>query len=109
MKILDGGHISELEKYLKPSSKKSEIGRKETPYVKGTENVEDASRGSDSVSLSERAKGISEAGRVMKNSPDIREDKVAEIKNRIDSGNYDVSGEEIAAKILKASIMDKII
>ena len=36
----------------------------------------------------------------VKNAPDIRMDKVNEISAKIERGEYNVSGEDIAAKIL---------
>jgi anti-sigma28 factor (negative regulator of flagellin synthesis) len=39
-------------------------------------------------------------------TPDVRADKVAELKARIQSGNYDFSGESIAQAILSGRNQD---
>ncbi|NTW07812.1 MAG: flagellar biosynthesis anti-sigma factor FlgM, partial [Syntrophaceae bacterium] len=38
--------------------------------------------------------------------PDIREEKIQEIKKQIDNGEYNVSGEKIAGKMVGESIVD---
>jgi len=38
--------------------------------------------------------------------PDVREDKVQDLKSRIEQGTYNVSGEKIVDKMLGESIID---
>lgn len=54
----------------------------------------------DKFEISQSAKDYQVAKSAVKNSPDIREDKVAEIKNAIASGTYNVSAAEIADNII---------
>ena len=61
----------------------------------------------DSVTISERGKEFQTALKAVMNTPDIREDKVNRIKNDIDSGNYNVSAEEIASKMVDNYIAKK--
>lgn len=56
---------------------------------------------SDKVEISEFGKVLQTAKQAVKNSSDIREDKVADIKSRIDNGTYEVSGESFADKLLQ--------
>lgn len=56
----------------------------------------------DQVSFSTLGKDMQTAKTALSAAPDIREDKVAELKAKIASGNYDVSGESFADKILAA-------
>jgi len=42
------------------------------------------------------------------NIPDIRADKVEELKNAINSGTYEVKGSEVAGKIIKEALIDKL-
>ena len=54
----------------------------------------------DIVALSEQAKEYQVAARALKAVPDVRQDKVNEIQSKIESGNYNVSSKDIAAKLL---------
>lgn len=56
----------------------------------------------DQVSFSSAGKDMQTAKAVLANTADIRADKVAELKAKIASGNYNVSGESFADKILAA-------
>ncbi|MDF2878741.1 MAG: flagellar biosynthesis anti-sigma factor protein FlgM [Clostridia bacterium] len=56
----------------------------------------------DEVALSETAKDFQVAYKLLNTTPDIRQDKVNEIKAKIKSGTYNVSAEEVADKILSS-------
>ena len=62
------------------------------------------------VELSDRAKSRAaeqkKAFDIAKNTPDIREDKVAEIKARIQAGTYEVDSGKIADGMLREALMD---
>jgi len=62
----------------------------------------------DQVTLSESAKNIARLMVEVSNIPDIRADKVEELKNAINSGTYEVRGSEIAGKIIKEALIDKL-
>lgn len=61
---------------------------------------------SDAVSISEKGKDVSEMTRILKDMPDVRSEKVAELKARIASGNYNVSGRDIAEKVVNSALED---
>ena len=68
-----------------------------------TNNVSRLSRAEekkDIVALSSQAKDYQVAARALKEVPDVRQDKVNEIQSKIESGNYNVSAKDIAAKLL---------
>ena len=60
----------------------------------------------DTVALSPEAKQIQEAKKSLDALPDVREDKVAEIKGQIEAGTYTIDGEKIAFKMIRESILD---
>ena len=64
-------------------------------------SVSKASRthGSDKVEISQFGKDYNIAKQAVAQAPDIREDKVAEMKAEIAAGKYDVSADELAAKL----------
>jgi len=63
----------------------------------------------DKVVLSPKAKEVQEATKMIKELPDIREDKVAKLKEQVDQGTYRVDGKKIAFKMLKESILDELL
>lgn len=71
-----------------------------------------ASEGDYNVNLSGRAKEMQEARAkaldIARKTPDVREDKVSELKRKIESGDYKVSSENIADGILREAIRDEL-
>jgi len=63
----------------------------------------------DKVVLSPKAKEVQEATKLIKELPDIREEKVAKLKEQVDQGTYRIDGKKIAFKILKESILDELL
>jgi flagellar biosynthesis anti-sigma factor FlgM len=64
--------------------------------VKATEKT----TGNDSVQLSDQAKAIHDLMNEYKNLPDIRDEKVAQIKESITNNTYNVTAQQLAAKML---------
>lgn len=60
-----------------------------------------AAKGSDKVEISEFGKVLQTAKQAVQASSDVREDRVAELKAKINSGTYEVSGEAFAEKLLE--------
>jgi negative regulator of flagellin synthesis FlgM len=56
---------------------------------------------SDSVSLSSEARSLATSRRAVEAAPDVREDRVAELKQRIARGEYNVPPDVLARKLLK--------
>ncbi|ABB37439.1 Anti-sigma-28 factor FlgM family protein [Oleidesulfovibrio alaskensis G20] len=61
----------------------------------------DSSSGGDRVSLSNDARLRTEAYTGALSTPEIRHEKVAEIKDRIASGEYRIDSKDIARKLLR--------
>ena len=61
---------------------------------------------SDEVSISEKGKDVTEMTRTLKEMPDVRADKVADLKERIANGTYNISGKDIASKIINTALED---
>jgi negative regulator of flagellin synthesis FlgM len=59
------------------------------------------------VNLSTASKEAQTAREVIASEPDVREDKVAELRERIESGNYTVDNKAVADKIVD-SFIDEI-
>ena len=64
-----------------------------------TAKTQSASRMSDQVSISQAGRDYQIAKKAVSEASDIREDKVALLKNMVDSGQYEVSGDDFASVI----------
>ncbi len=56
----------------------------------------------DEVALSAAAKDFQSVYKLLSTVPDVRQDKVSELQERLNSGNYNVKAEEVADKILSS-------
>jgi len=72
-----------------------------TKEAEKKDGVEKESAERDKISLSGKAKEISELKAEIDQLPDIRTDKVDSIKQAIDTGNYNIDARKIAQKILE--------
>lgn len=59
------------------------------------------------VNLSSASKEVQTAREIIASEPDVREDKVAELRKRMESGNYTVDNKAVADKIVE-SFIDEI-
>ena len=55
---------------------------------------------SDSVEISDRSRELARAHQAVDEAPEVRSDRVASIKKRIEDGTYSVSPELLAKKML---------
>lgn len=69
--------------------------------TKKKHDVEKADAEKDKISLSGKAKEISELKATIDQLPDVRTDKIDTVKQAIDTGNYNIDARKIAQKILE--------
>jgi flagellar biosynthesis anti-sigma factor FlgM len=62
----------------------------------------------DKLELSNRAQEVKKAMDLALKSPDVRADKIDEIKKQIQAGAYHRTGAEIASKMVDRSLVDEI-
>jgi negative regulator of flagellin synthesis FlgM len=72
------------------------------PAAKAHHQVKHA-KGADSVTLSDGAKTLAAAREAVKNAPDVRDQKVADIKQHLNDGTYSVPAKVLARKMLDSS------
>jgi len=63
---------------------------------------------SDTVVISDTAKRIQEAQAQLETIPEVRSEKVAEIKRRIEDGTYEIKPEKIAEKMIRESLLNDL-
>ena len=73
---------------------------------KSSVNGSSESSSGDKVSLSSGAKDVAGMKESLKGAPEIRVELVQELKVKIESGQYDVSGKDVAEKIVQTAIDD---
>ncbi|SCY86926.1 flagellar biosynthesis anti-sigma factor FlgM [Alkaliphilus peptidifermentans] len=95
MKIFNNPNITKVMKIYDKANKTAAEGVKGADFPK------------DKLELSNNVKELQMAFRALKNLPEIREEKVKEIKDRIQQGTYNVTGSEIAEKMLEGIQIDK--
>lgn len=69
--------------------------------VSATKKAKNNQLFSDKLEISQEAKAFKTAKAAVDNAPDIRADKVANIKAQIEAGSYNISSEAVADKILE--------
>ena len=102
MKITDNNPYVNLDAYTKNVKDKERIDNQDTQAPKQV--MEE-----DKVVLSQEAKKIQEAKKLMDSIPDIREEKIAKIKAQIEDGTYQVEEKKLAAKIVKESLLNELL
>ena len=71
--------------------------------ISKVENVNKLNLGRDDIKISSKAKDYSIAMNALKNIPDVRQDRVDEVAKKLANNEYEVSGDDIADKILNDS------
>lgn len=82
-------------------------GAKETKEVKDVKDSKAASRASESsvtdganTEISAKAKEFARAKEVASSAPDVREEKIAELKRRISAGKYQIDADAVADRMV---------
>lgn len=62
----------------------------------------------DTVELSDTAKKVQEAQKQLEAIPDVREDKVAQLKEQIENKTYDMDEEKIARNMISDALLNDL-
>jgi negative regulator of flagellin synthesis FlgM len=63
---------------------------------------------SDRLELSVRSREISHLNDLIQSTPDVREEKVEQIRRELEGGTYNVKAEKIAEKIVGGNLLDEV-
>lgn len=102
MKIVGENPFVKLDAYVKNVKEKKDVEES-----KNKTSRDDSS--DDNVVLSPKAREIQDAKRILSSSPDIREEKVAEIRKRIENGTYQIEGDKISIKMIKEALLNELL
>ncbi len=104
MEITGGNPFGKIDGYVRQINK----DKTKSAAVSEDQNSNRTSSSGDSVALSSEAKIMRKAIKVLETLPDVREEKVAEIRERIAKGTYQVDGKEVAEKMIKESVLNDL-
>ena len=96
---INGNQGIGIDAYVNQVQDKNKVG---TPDNKPEKSAVKA----DTVGISDAAKRIQEARRQLDDIPDVREDKVSQIRNQIQNGTYEINADKIAAKMIKEGLLN---
>ena len=99
--------ITAQNSYINLETYTKNIGEKEKTDSLSKQASEKIFR-EDKVVLSPKAREIQETKKLLNSFPDIREDKVAHLKEQIGNGTYQIEGNKIAVKMLKESLFNGV-
>ena len=100
--FIESNRPADIRAYI---SQASRLRRKEN----ASDNKTTLGSSEDRVLLSPMAKEIQMAKSQLQEIPDVRVEKVAEIKNQIAQGSYQVSSERIAHRLMSESLLNELL
>ena len=104
MKISNDQVKQVLDKYVR------QIENQKSERAKGSaQKTETVRHNKDSVTITARGEETNRAREAYRKLPDVRKELVDEVKNKIKSGEYDITSKEVADKIVHRMIVDKMV
>ena len=73
------------------------------------ENHKDVEQLDEKVTLSQRASDIEKIQEIIRQTPDVRADRVAFLKKKIASGEYRVNGKDVADQMLREFLLEDLL
>ena len=102
---IPGNELRVKNKAIQDRVKVTGKGSAKTDTTSGASSAK-RTQGNENIALSSEAKDIQKAHEALKNSSDIRVDKVERVKAEIAEGRFHVDSNELAEKILKDVITE---
>jgi len=96
---INGNQGIGIDAYVNQVQDKNKVG---TPDNKPEKTAVKA----DTVVLSDAAKRVQEARRQLDNIPDVREEKVSQLRSQIQNGTYEINADKIAGKMIKEGLLN---
>ena len=102
MKVYEGKGSKNIDQYIKNKVEKKRV-----------EDAADISSSSpkitDSVQISQASADMAKAKEIINDQPEVRVEKVDEVKREINNGSYKVDGKKVAEKIIKENILNELL
>ena len=98
--------VANLEVYSKNVGNSNKI---DDSSSRGTKEAAGEVTREDKVVLSPRAREIQEAKKLLDSMPEIREEKVAQIKKQIEAGTYVIDEKKVASKMVEELLLNELL
>jgi len=99
---INGNQSIGIDAYVNQVQDKNKVG---TPDNKPEKTAVKA----DTVVISDAAKRVQEARRQLDDIPDVREDKVSQLRSQIQNGTYEINADKIADKMIKEGLLNDVL
>jgi negative regulator of flagellin synthesis FlgM len=96
---INGNQGIGIDAYVNQVQDKNKIGTSD-------DKSENSVKKSDTVVISDAAKRVQEARSQLNDIPDVREEKVSELRNQIQNGTYQIDADKIAGKMIKEGLLN---
>ena len=96
---INGNQGIGIDAYVNQVQDKAKVG---TPDNKPEKSAVKA----DTVVISDAAKRVQEARSQLDGIPDVREEKVLQLRNQIQNGTYEINADKIAGKMIKEGLLN---
>ena len=100
MKISDDKSIQDLTNYIRKT-----LDQRKVIHLEAND-FNNKSISEERVELSRKASDINRIREIVRKTPDVRGERVALLREKIASGSYNVSGHEIADKMLREHLLE---
>jgi negative regulator of flagellin synthesis FlgM len=97
MKVVDKNYLVNIESYRNNGVEKKNSDQQPVKQTKAASN-------GDKVALSPQARQIQEARVIIDSLPDVRQDKIDELKSRIANNTYEIDAKKIAEKMIDTAL-----
>lgn len=104
MEITGGNPFNKIDGYVKQVNKE----KSKSSAVSDDQSSSKVLPSGDSVELSTEAKIMQEAIKVLGTLPDVREEKVEQIKQQIADGTYEIDSKKISEKMITESVVNNL-
>jgi negative regulator of flagellin synthesis FlgM len=108
MKVIGQNPYINLEAYAKNIKGRGRTGTEQGKETTAAERIA-GKRTEESVVLSPEAKEIHAARQKLEDLPDVRQEKVNEIKKQLMNGSYSISDDKVASKMVEDALLNEIL
>ncbi|MBN2333735.1 MAG: flagellar biosynthesis anti-sigma factor FlgM [Deltaproteobacteria bacterium] len=100
--------MNKIQNVLNPDAAKEALQAKQSSQIQ-QQQQQPAAGIADMVSFSSKGKDIARIAEQVKETPEIRQDLVAEMKSAIEAGTYKVDSQDLATKMIKEMLMESLL
>ena len=102
MKVGSDRSLVNLEAYIKRAQESDTVDQ-------SLQQGQEKASATEKVKLSHMARDIQKIREIVEATPEIRTDKVGQLKREIEAGSYSVNADKVAEKMLRESLIDTFI